>query len=166
MKSSYLTAIILIISLPILYSIYEKSIEINRPSISSIVTNQNGNHILFFCLMLVLSIIVIEYEKIRNDKLSYYSLYFISMCVLLFCFFHPSYACHKSYAALAFFAIICFMLIHLKKSNILTYIFILELLTSVYLFYVFPKVFAGQIVFLSLFMTYFIYLHFIDNSND
>lgn len=164
MKNNYLIAMLIIVSLPILYTVYLKSTEDKYyPSVSSIVTDQNGNHMIFFSLMLLLSFLGINYEKQRNNRISFYSIYFLSACVLMLCFFGPNLQCHISYAALAFFSIVLFMISTVKKSRILSLLLMLELVISGYLFYIYPKVFNGQIAFLTLFVTYFVYLHFLEN---
>lgn len=164
MKTSYLIAMFIIVSLPILYAVYLQATEDQHyRSVSSIVTDQKGNHLIFFSFMLLLSFICIIYEKQRNNRISFYSIYFLSACTLLLCFIGPKQPCHISYAALAFFSIVLFMISTVKKSGLLSFLLMLELFTGVYLLYIYPKIFNGQIAFLTVFVTYFVYLHFLEN---
>lgn len=156
----FFTLIILITVIPISYAIYNRTK--NERSISTIVTDQNGNHKKFFLLMSILGLVTIQYEKLRKNKLSYYAMCFIIANILILSFFHPDSACHTSYASLAFFAMIIFMIIHMNKANVLKLILTLELIAAAYLFISFPKVFYGQVSFVALFMLYFCCLHFID----
>lgn len=157
----FFTLIILITIIPIYYAIYNRTN--NERSISTIVTDQNGNHKKFFLLMSILGFITIQYEKLRKNKLSYYAMCFIIANILILCFFHPKSPCHTSYASLAFFAMIIFMIIHMNKANILKLFLTLELIAAAYLLISFPKVFYGQVGFIGLFILYYCCLHFIDN---
>lgn len=163
MKTVYLIAMFIIVSLPILYSVYLKSIDNNYTSISSIIIDNSYNNYIFFSLMMILGFIGIKYEHLRGNRGSFYSIYFLTACVLLMCFFDTLNPCHNSYAGLAFLSILLFMISNVNKSNSLNTLLLSQFLIASYLLYVFPEIIEGQIAFLILFITYFVYLHFLEN---
>ena len=154
------TILTIMFFIPIIYSIVNINTEI---TVSRLLINEK-TYIILFGLFMIMTILTLEYEKMRKNRLSYYFMFFFGMSCLLFCFFHPLDKCHFMYAFLAFFAIVCWLFVNAKKDLFLTSMLFLQLTCSAYLFNAVlmknkPNVFIGELLFLLIMFVSYFYIH-------
>ena len=154
------TILTIMFFIPITYSLININTEI---TISRLLINSKTNIILFI-LFLIMGIFALEYEKMRNNRLSYYFMYFFSISCILFCFFHPYDKCHLMYAFVAFFAIVGWLFVNAKNDVVLSCLLFIQLICSTYLSNAVlmkkkPKVFVGELIFLIVIFISYLYIH-------
>jgi len=154
------TILTLLFFIPIIYSIVNINTEI---TVSRLLFNQN-TYLIIFGLFMIMTIFVLEYEKMRKNRLSYYFMYFFGISCILFCFYHPYDRCHLMYAFLAFFAIIGWLFVNAKNDVFLSSLLFIQLICSTYLFNAVlmkkkPNVFIGELIFLLIMFVSYVYIH-------
>ena len=154
------TILTLMFFIPIIYSIVNINTEV---TVSRLLFNEK-TYLIIFGLFMIMTIFVLEYEKMRKNRLSYYFMYFFGISCILFCFYHPRDKCHLMYAFLAFFAIIGWLFVNAKNDVFLSCLLFIQLICSTYLFNAVlmkkkPYVFIGELIFLLIMFVSYVYIH-------
>ena len=136
----------------------------NNNCISSIICDTQLRYDILLG-MLLMGIFVIFYEQTRNCRWSQLFIYTLLISLYILLFLHETSLLHIALSYIIFLCILAFLYVHKHKATILTILFYVYVIFTLCIpfFQHSPYFFHIEIILLSCFAVYYIYLHFIDS---
>lgn len=163
-KDILLSLMLIIYLIPILFIYYHFN---NNISISNIIHDEKCKSIILYS-MVAFCLLVLLYEKERND---YYSAIIISLIIIgIFgvIFIEENQNWHYFFASIVFLSILIFMFYHLKLYKNNKILFILFILQIIFFFLILiniqKNIFFSEALYILNFALFYIYIHFLDKN--